>query len=211
MRLVSLEMSTCMGSIALIENGNIQVEYDWKERLEDRQQLFDALKKLELDWDTIDGFIVGRGPGSFSGLRISFSMVSALAAPGNQKIFAHNSCVSLASKFSSPSTMVVGDARRGQLWVGLFNEVSLVKDFELIQYNQLPEIIDEKTIIISPDQDRLTKLLNPYQSNDLQKPFYPTAGLLGEIVYKKIRQGNDLEKTEPLYMHPPVFIEPKYK
>lgn len=211
MRLVSVELSTRIGSIALVENGQIQSEYNWEERFEDRQQLFDALKKLDLDWNYIDAFVVGRGPGSFSGLRISFSMVNALSAPSKQHVFAHNSGASLAAQFSSSSTVVVGDARRGQLWVGLFQEHSLVRDFELIKYSQLNTMIPEGSLVISPDQDRLVDILSPFQDEELQRPLFPTAGVLGQIVYNNIERADDPEPFEPLYMHPPVFIEPKYK
>ena len=33
---------------------------------------------------------------------------------------------------------------------------------------------------------------------------------LAKIVYKKIVNNDKLEEFEPLYLHPPVFIEPKF-
>ena len=211
MKLVALELSTKMGSIAFIDSGEIIKECTWEEKFENRQQLFDALQSLQLDWDSIDGYVVGRGPGSFSGLRISFSVINTLASPGKNKVFSHNSCSALALRYFSDHTVVVGDARRNQLWIGEFDGVSLIKKFELISYDQLNKFILKNTIVVSPDQDRLKDLLTPYQQPIHQNPVYPTAGELGKIVYENILNNKDFEPFEPLYLHPPVFIEPKFK
>ena len=50
MKLIALELSTRMGSVALLENGEIKREITWEEKFKNRQQLFDALKELDVDW-----------------------------------------------------------------------------------------------------------------------------------------------------------------
>ena len=211
MKLIALELSTRMGSVAFLENGEIKEEITWEEKFENRQQLFDALKKLDVDWNSIDTYVVGRGPGSFSGLRVGFSVVNSLAAPNKSNVYAHNSCVGFRKFFSDKEIIVVGDARRDQLWIGsLFNEKILI-DFKLISYDDLSSYVSEKISLISPDQNRLKELLTPFQDKELQKSFYPKASEIGLVVYNNILNGLMCEKFEPLYMHPPVFIEPKYK
>ena len=65
--------------------------------------------------------------------------------------------------------------------------------------------------LLKIEKNRLKELLTPFQDKELQKSFYPKASEIGLVVYNNILNGLMCEKFEPLYMHPPVFIEPKYK
>ena len=89
MKILALELSTKFGSIALLEDGLIKKEINWIEQFNDRRQPFEALDKFKTDWSSIDVYVVGRGPGSFSGLRVAFSVVNALALPNQNKVIAH--------------------------------------------------------------------------------------------------------------------------
>ena len=80
----------------------------------------------------------------------------------------------------------------------------------MIEYHELESFIDEKTIVVSSDYDRLSFLLDSHLKTDFRKCFYPSAEDLAKIVYKKIVNNDKLEEFEPLYLHPPVFIEPKF-
>ena len=210
MKILALELSTKFGSIALLEDGLIKKEINWIEQFNDRRQPFEALDKFKTDWNSIDVYVVGRGPGSFSGLRVAFSVVNALALPNQNKVIAHNSAETIASKFESSDVLVVGDARRKQLWIGKFKKSKLIEEFKLIEYHELESFIDEKTIVVSSDYDRLSFLLDSHLKTDFRKCFYPSAEDLAKIVYKKIVNNDKLEEFEPLYLHPPVFIEPKF-
>ena len=210
MRLVSLELSTRMGSVSLIENNKIINEHTWEEKFKNRQQLFDALADINVDWKTIDTFVVGRGPGSFSGLRVGFSVVNTLAAPHKANVIAHNSCVGFGKRFHNKEVVVVGDARRNQLWIGSLMDGKILNQFKLIDYEELSSNIHVGAILISPDHDRLAELINPFQKKEFQKPFYPLASEIGLVVIDNIQKDIKEEEFEPLYMHPPVFIEPKY-
>ena len=210
MKILALELSTKFGSIALLEDGLIKKEINWIEQFNDRRQPFEALDKFKTDWSSIDVYVVGRGPGSFSGLRVAFSVVNALALPNQNKVIAHNSAETIASKFESSDVLVVGDARRKQLWIGKFKKSKLIEEFKLIEYHELESFIDEKTIVVSSDYDRLSFLLDSHLKTDFRKCFYPSAEDLAKIVYKKIVNNDKLEEFEPLYLHPPVFVEPKF-
>ena len=210
MKILSIELSTKVGSIALLEDGKICKEIKWEEHFKDRRQPFDALDQLDLDWSSIDLFVAGRGPGSFSGLRVAFSVVNALALPYQKKVIAHNSAVSMLTQFDSSEVVVVGDARRNQLWIGKFKKLKLIGEFKLIKYDELPLYISEQTIVVSSDYNRLSNLLHEFQEPIFRKCFYPSAGELAKLVYEKIKIDDKFEDFTPLYLHPPVFVEPKY-
>lgn len=209
MRLVAVEMSTSRGSVALLEEGQVRSSTEWDASYANREALFDALKTLSLPFSDVDQWVVGSGPGGFSGMRISFSVVQALAAPSKAPVCAHNSGAAMALRVDAEEVLVVGDARRDQWWAGTFKAGVLVRDYALINPDTLAEWVGEKTQVITSDWDRLHEQLAPF--NTPQQALYPTADILGQLVYAKIEQGEPMEPTEPLYMHPPVFIEPRFK
>jgi tRNA threonylcarbamoyl adenosine modification protein YeaZ len=210
MRIFSIELSSRFGSIALTENGSVVAEKGWEENFKNRQQLFDALSDMRIDWNSIDVFAVGRGPGAFSGMRIAFSVANSLAAPAGKPVYALNSGAAVAARCKAERTAVVGDARRNQVWAGVFRGAELEKDFELMALDALQTFIPEDALVASPDHERLEELLAPFKTPDSPEAAFPTAGLLGQLVHQRMENGAASEPLEPLYMHPPVFIEPRF-
>ncbi len=210
MKIFAIELSSRHGSIALLENGRVVAEKSWEEDFKNRQQLFDCLAELGADWDAVDLFAVGRGPGAFSGLRIGFSVVNALAAPGGKPVHALNSGAALAAQTGADRVAVVGDARRNKVWAGLFADHKIEGEFQLLERDELATFVPEGTPVVSPDHDRLEELLQNFQTLENPEPVFPTAGKLGELVFQRLEEGIESEPFEPLYMHPPVFIAPRF-
>ena len=210
MRVFAIELSSRHGGIALVEDGAVVAEKSWVEDFKNRQQLFDCLAELGADWDGVDLFAVGRGPGAFSGLRIGFSVVNALAAPGGKPVYALNSGAALAAQTEADRVAVVGDARRNKVWAGIFSDGELEKEFQLLERDELAAFVPEGTLVVSPDHDRLGELLQNFQTLENAAPVFPTAGKLGELVFQRLEKGIGSEPFEPLYMHPPVFIAPRF-
>jgi len=207
-RVFAIELSSRRGSIALVDDGRVVSEAVWEENFKNRQQLFDALRAMEIDWETVDLFAVGRGPGAFSGMRIAFSVANALAAPGGRPVHALNSGSVLAADIPAETVAVVGDARRGQLWAGLFTAGAMAREFRLLDPDELPSFIPSGACVASPEEERLKEVLSGFDT--LGKPVYPAAATLGRMVVDRVARGEASESCEPLYMHPPVFIAPRF-
>jgi tRNA threonylcarbamoyladenosine biosynthesis protein TsaB len=209
-KIFAIELSSKQGSIALVENDEIVAERSWIENFKNRQQLFDAMAELNVDWDSVDIFAAGRGPGAFSGMRIGFSVINSLAAPGGKPVYALNSGAALATQIGAERMAVVGDARRNKVWAGVFSGSELEQEFELMERDELAAFIPEGTLVVSPDHDRLDELLKNFKTMDAAEPVFPTAGHLGLLVFHRLKKGIESESFEPLYMHPPVFIAPRF-
>ena len=210
MRIFAIELSSRFGSLALVEEGEVVVEKSWEENFKNRQQLFDAMAELGVDWDSVDLFAVGRGPGAFSGMRIGFSVINSLAAPGGKPVYALNSGAALAAQIGAPCTVVVGDARRDKVWAGVFSGSGLEKGFQLLERDELAGFVPPDALVVSPDHDRLEELLADFRIMENAAPVFPTAGKLGQLVSRRLEKGDESEPFEPLYMHPPVFIAPRF-
>jgi len=209
-KIFAIELSSKQGSIALVEDGKIVAEKTWIETFKNRQQLFDSMDELDVDWDSIDVFAAGRGPGAFSGMRIGFSVINSLAAPGGKSVYVLNSGAALAAQIGAERVAVVGDARRNKVWAGIFSGSELEKEFKLMEYDELAAFIPEGTLVVSPDHERLEELLADFQIQENAEPVFPTAGKLGELVFQRLESDIESEPFEPLYMHPPVFIAPRF-
>jgi tRNA threonylcarbamoyladenosine biosynthesis protein TsaB len=210
MRIFAIELSSRFGSIALIENGAVVAQKRWEETFKNRQQLFDAMSEMRIDWPSVDTIAVGRGPGAFSGMRIAFSVANSLAAPDGTPVYALNSGAAVAARCGAECVAVVGDARRNQVWAGVFKGTELEKEFELMALKDLQNFIPEGALVASPDHDRLEELLAPFNTPEDPGDVFPTAGALGVLVHQRLENGVASEPLEPLYMHPPVFIEPRF-
>ncbi len=210
MKIFAIELSSRFGSMALIEDGAVVDEKSWEENFKNRQQLFGAMAAMDLDWGSVDCFAAGRGPGAFSGMRISFSVVNSLAAPGRKPVYALNSGAALAAQAGAARTVVVGDARRNKVWAGVFSGSELEKEFQLLERDELAGFIPPDALVVSPDHDRLEELLAGLRIMENAGPVFPTAGKLGQLVFQRLEKGIESELFEPLYMHPPVFIAPRF-
>ncbi|MBN2683702.1 MAG: tRNA (adenosine(37)-N6)-threonylcarbamoyltransferase complex dimerization subunit type 1 TsaB [Pontiellaceae bacterium] len=210
MKIFSIEMSSRFGSIARVEDGHVTAEQHWEENFKNRRQLFDAVEAMAIDWDSIDLFAVGRGPGAFSGMRIVFSVVNTLAQVDKKPVYALNSGAVLAKRFGAEQTVVVGDARRKQVWAGLFRGAQLEREFELLELDQLAGYIPSGALVVSPDYDRLEEMLSGFDKPDAPESVFPSAGELGVLIAERVSANQASEPLEPLYMHPPVFIEPRF-
>jgi tRNA threonylcarbamoyl adenosine modification protein YeaZ len=216
---LGIELSSRQGSVALLKDGVLLAEKKWLgERVRHNilfQTLETLLKEADVSYSDISLYAVGRGPGSFSGMRMSFAVAQALALPDKTEVRAVSSGAALAQAAAREGVKqiaVVGDARRGQLWYGLFSvaapdgrgpgssppaTVEQIEDWKLIPYEEV--VVPAGTLVVSPEAERLTQYF-PSIGNSR----FPQAS---DVVRLALTQS---EPREPLYMHPPVFIEPKY-
>jgi tRNA threonylcarbamoyl adenosine modification protein YeaZ len=225
MIVLGIELSSRQGSLALLKDGVVLAEKTWIGENVRHNVLFKTLETLlqetQLSYSDISLYAVGRGPGSFSGMRMSFAVAQALALPNKTEVRSVSSGAALAlaaTREGAKEICVVGDARRGQFWYGLFNVDAVPSprsagegenavrtprlrfgEWKLVPYEDL--VISEDILVVSPEAERLTQ----YFPN-IGAPRFPLASDVAKLALGQTKP----EPLEPLYMHPPVFIEPKY-
>jgi tRNA threonylcarbamoyladenosine biosynthesis protein TsaB len=95
--------------------------------------LFDEIKRLlgrhALNVRQIDAFASASGPGSFTGVRVGLTAVKGLAEATGRKAIAVSNLQALAWYGSRPLRAVVLDARRGEVYGGVYdNQLQLVQE-----------------------------------------------------------------------------------
>jgi len=85
-----------------------------------------TLKKLRLSIRDIDGFIVGLGPGSFTGLRVGLSMVKAMALSLKKPIVGVPTLDCLAGAVPEKKFPIAPlvDAKRNQVYAALYEKTN---------------------------------------------------------------------------------------
>ena len=83
MRILALDSSGLVASVAVVEDAELRGEYTINYKKTHSQTLLPMLdevaKMIELDLETIDAIAVAGGPGSFTGLRIGACVINTLA------------------------------------------------------------------------------------------------------------------------------------
>jgi len=223
--ILAIDQSTAVGSAAVLRNTDVRAECAWREQDVRNQHLFTALPHLltraGTELGAVDLFAVGRGPGAFSGIRISLSAVRGLALPRGKPVHALTSSEALAWDVWRESglspILVAGDARRDRLWAALFaaspDGIRAEQPVRLLPREQLPSLLASAAVVVTPDWDRIGELLERHAPPSVRltpENRVPRARIVGERAWLRVQAGLHSDPLTPLYLHPSVFAEPRF-
>lgn len=111
MRILAVECSTFLGSVAIGQSLDILSYVCWKRQRSHGQLILDslmqALRLANLNLEQIDFLAVGNGPGSFTGIRVALSVIKTLAYSLNLPIVVFNSLKILAENYQDEGMVYV--------------------------------------------------------------------------------------------------------
>ena len=200
MKILALEFSTETGSLALLADGALAAAAAVEAGARRSQELFAAAAQLlaGAGWTFADlgAFAVGRGPGAYTGLRVSLTAANGWALPENKPVWTVASGAALAAELFAErpdlaQVVAWGDARRGTIWAGRFERdaqrvVRQVGDWQL-----LPADAREKEW---PD------------AHWAEAGRAPQAAWVGKLFCA----GGASEERQPIYLHPAVVAAPRF-
>lgn len=126
MKVLGIDTSTLMGSIGLIEDYRPIAQYSLGIEVTHSERLLDTVKTLLQDVrmgiDSIDGFAISIGPGSFTGLRIGLGTVKGLCMVTGKQAAGVSTLEALASNipFCKYTICPLLDARKKEVYTALF-------------------------------------------------------------------------------------------
>lgn len=126
MKILSIDSSGLVASVALLSDGILTAEYTIHNKKTHSQTLLpmisDMMKMAGTELEELDCVAVSAGPGSFTGLRIGASTAKGIAWTLGIPIVPVCSLMGLASNISERGAVVcpVMDARRNQAYYGLY-------------------------------------------------------------------------------------------
>lgn len=126
MKILALDSSGLVASVAVTEDDNLLGEYTINYKKTHSQTLLPMLdevaKMIELDLKTVDAIAISAGPGSFTGLRIGSATAKGLALALDKKIVSVPTVDALAYNIWNCTDVIcpLMDARRQQTYTGLY-------------------------------------------------------------------------------------------
>ncbi len=169
-----------------------------------------SLRRAGIDLADFDAFVIGAGPGSFTGLRISFSVIKAFMMAKEKPailIPSFYSCAFLC-KDKAQNLAVISDARRNLIYLSCFRSKKgeLIKDGKerLVTMEEIFKR-DKDYLFITYDQLLRERILNLRpEMKFYSKDVYPQAKYLMPLAQMYYNKGRftPLDKLEPLYLHP---------
>lgn len=154
MKILGLDSSGLVASVAIVCDDNLLGEYTVNYKKTHSQTLLPMLKEVaemtELDLQTIDAIAIAGGPGSFTGLRIGSATAKGLGLALEKPVISVPTVDALAYNLAGHRDMVcpLMDARRNQTYTGLYtfagNEMQVVRGQCAVGIDEIVDNINEK-------------------------------------------------------------------
>lgn len=127
MRILGIESSSLVASVALVEDDAAIAEYTVNFKKTHSQTLLPMLDEIvrmvELDLSTVDAIAVSGGPGSFTGLRIGAATGKGLGLALEKPLIHVPTVDAMAYNLYGCGSLVcpIMDARRNQVYTGIYD------------------------------------------------------------------------------------------
>ena len=159
MKILAIETSTRVGSIALVEGPLLKAQNILDISATHNQRLLPGIERILTDagWslDDLDGFAVSLGPGSFTGLRIGLSIVKGLAWATGKPLAGIPTLDALAANVSFVPYKICSilDARKGEIYTALYRQgdegiPQRLTSYMAIKPEELVALISETTVLV---------------------------------------------------------------
>jgi len=220
MKVLALETTERIGSVALAEQGNLLAEVRLPSDLRSAQSLAPAIQRTlgQVDWTPQDVELVAvtAGPGSFTGLRIGIATAKVLAYAVGAEVLGVDTHETLARACPAdvPRLATVIDAQRGQVVARNFErngsgELLPCSDSELVDVEKWLESLVPGTHVTGPILRRLADRL-PENVEPLERELWaPTAAQVAQLAQAQYAAGSrdDLWQLVPVYSRPSAAEE----
>ena len=146
MKILSIDTSTMISSCSVMVDGIIVGDYNVNQELTHSETLVpmikELLKNLNISLSEIDLYAVGKGPGSFTGLRIGMTIAKTFAQINNKNIVGISTLEAMANQLMTDKLIVpILDARGGRVYYGIYktnnNNTTIIEKDNLIYFDEL--------------------------------------------------------------------------
>lgn len=136
MRILGIESSSMVASVAVVTDGVTTAEYTVNFKKTHSQTLLpmidEVARMLELELSSVDAIAVSGGPGSFTGLRIGSATAKGLGLALDKPLIHVPTVDAMAYNLYGAAALIcpIMDARRNQVYTGLYH---FAQEFEIVK------------------------------------------------------------------------------
>ena len=219
MRILAIDSSSMVATVAITTDGILNAEYTINHKKTHSQTLLpmiaEIVKMIEIDMDSIDAVAITGGPGSYTGLRIGSATARCIGLALNKPIINVPTMDALAYNLYSSQYVIcpIMDARRGQVYTGIYKfeetEMKTIKPQCIMMIDELIKELDtikESVMFLGDGVDVHKQLIDDimdtkhyYAPASMNRHKASTLGTIAEIYYKN-------GKTETAKEHKPEYL-----
>ena len=154
MIVLSMDSSSLVTTVALLKDEHLLGEFTLNFKREHSVILMEKiemlLKDCNIDISEVDGFVVSKGPGSFTGLRIGMATVKGLSMGSNKPYLSISSLDALAYSLVNFDGIIcpIMDALRDSVFTCMYKssngELSKIIDYSALSLDELVEVLQQK-------------------------------------------------------------------
>ncbi|MDP8217374.1 MAG: tRNA (adenosine(37)-N6)-threonylcarbamoyltransferase complex dimerization subunit type 1 TsaB [Candidatus Theseobacter exili] len=215
MRILSIETTTRIGSIALLENEDILAEVQICDNLRHSEGLFEGIEKMldsaGLNIKDLEAIAVSAGPGSYTGIRVGMALAKGMAFSLGIPVQAVSSLAVLALQAGSCKNALfpIISAEGPEIYGALFSYKDCLErksEDRVFIVDEIKQYLYAKTRILGPGIERQGQSLKELSVDEWiidVEPMYPKASFAGRLAFKTIEGYSlDLKEIQPHYVKP---------
>lgn len=213
MKILYLETSSKNCSVAISDNEKLlclteEVSENYKQSESLHTFVEWALEGAEISLKDIEAVSLGRGPGSYTGLRIGASSAKGFCYGLKVPLIAVNSMESMIEPFLDGNYELViplVDARRMEVYTAVYDgntgqEISAT-EAKILDENSFEEFKDKKVLFVGDGSKKAKEILR-LPNADFNEDVYPSAQYLIRKTIEKLekKEFEDIAYFEPFYL-----------
>ena len=199
MKILALELSSALGSIALVDEDRIPIVREFPSDRKHSGLFFENLRDIYRSEELPDRIVVGLGPGSYAGVRIAIAAALGLKAAGTAKLIGLPSICAFAQTMDE--YRIIGDARRESFFFARVKGGECVEGPTLYSANDLRAKLNEQPGISL----YCSQLLPQFEGAVLA---YPSALVLAQLGRTRPADVGGKMTLQPIYLRDPHITTP---
>lgn len=213
MKILHIETSSKNCSVAISDGEEIlclceEVSDNYKQSESLHSFVEWALEGADISLKDLDAISLGKGPGSYTGLRIGAASAKGFCYGLKLPLIAINSLDSMVEQFVNQGFELIIpliDARRMEVYTAFFDGTSgeMIKETEakILDENSFSELVDKKVLFIGDGAKKAQEIMNLPHA-EFKSDIYPSAkGLIKKSVEKfNKKEFEDTAYFEPFYL-----------
>ena len=157
MNILAIDTSTMISTVTIASNNEIIGDFNVNQQRTHSESLVpmieNLLELLGMNIKDIDAFVISKGPGSFTGLRIGMTVAKTLAQVNNKKLIPISTLEALANNSSSNYLKApMMDARGNRVYAAVYGkeEKEIIKEdlYEIEDFVKLVDALDQEVELI---------------------------------------------------------------
>lgn len=209
--ILSIETSTKNCSVSLSKNGQLidvieEVSHDYSHSEQLVPFIDQILTKSIYSVKDLDAVAVGKGPGSYTGLRIGVSSAKGLCYALNIPLISISTLEAMAHsmrrKYESKLLCPMIDARRMEVYCALFGTINTDVEAKIIDEISFLDILAKQEIVFFGDGAEKCKSVLTHPNAIFESNVYPSASDTIGLAHKNFSNNNfvDVAYFEPYYL-----------